>query len=61
MGSEKTKESKWDLASASACVKRNGGKISGRRISATKSGIKVLGAIDYLVKYHKFIKFSGGK
>jgi hypothetical protein len=43
------------------CIKRTGGKIKGRKITHPKAGIKVLGAIEYLCNYHKFIKFTGGK
>lgn len=51
---------KWDLATAIAMIKRNGGRVTKNKVSHPKPGLKVLGAIDYLVNYHKF-NFIGGK
>ena len=44
-------EGKWNLLTASTCVLRNKGKIKGGHIVHLEPGIKVLGAIDYLVHY----------
>ena len=47
-------ESKWTIETAAACIKRTGGKITKKKIVHKKPGIKVLGAIDYLIHYQKF-------
>ena len=44
----------WNLDSAKKCVERNGVKVKGKMIHVIKAGIKVLGAVDYLVKVHKY-------
>ena len=44
---------KWDKYSAKSMVVRNGGRFSGKSILA-RPGIKVLGAIDFLVKKHGY-------
>jgi len=46
---------KWDLDSARHCIMRNGGGVSGRTIEMETAGLHILGAIDYLVHYEKFI------
>ncbi len=50
-------EGKWSVNSATQMVKRNGGKIYKHNdvcyIETKSPGLKVLGAIDYLVNYHK--------
>jgi len=52
-------EGKWNLETACNCITRNGGKISseGKKISFGKNspGLKILGAIDYLVHYCGFV------
>lgn len=46
--------SEWDLKSATECVSRNGGSVRDNRVTAPKRpGIKVWGAIDYLVNHQK--------
>lgn len=45
---------KWDLETAKACLARNGVTVSGGNITFKRAGIKVWGAIDYLVHVHKF-------
>jgi hypothetical protein len=46
---------KWDVVSAVACIKRNRGRVSkDKKITHPGPGIKVLGAIDYLVHYQGF-------
>ena len=44
----------WDVLSAVACIKRTRGRVVKNKISHPGPGIKVLGAIDYLVNYCKF-------
>jgi len=44
----------WNLDSAKKCVVRNGVKVKGRSLHVIKAGIKVQGAIDYLVKVHNY-------
>jgi hypothetical protein len=46
----------YDEKSAKACVTRNGGKFTGNQIKIKRAGIKVLGAIDYLIRKHKYIR-----
>lgn len=47
---------KWDHISAKKAIERNGGKIKGKVIYFPKAGIKMLGAIDYLVNYCGYTK-----
>jgi hypothetical protein len=49
-------KSKWDKFSAIDCIKRAGGHVVGNGIIITQPGIKVLGAIDYLVNHCKMIR-----
>jgi len=42
---------KWTLESAVECIKRNGGMVADKGIFYQNPGIKILGAIDFLVKY----------
>ena len=48
------KKDKWNKATAGNAIIRNGGKIKGNTIFFPKAGIKMQGAIDYLVNYCKF-------
>ena len=41
---------KWTIESAKACISRNNGTIADKGITILRPGIKVLGAIDYLLK-----------
>ena len=45
----------WDEELAKACINRTRGKITGNKITHPGPGIKVLGAIDYLVNYKKYV------
>lgn len=45
----------WDLESAKKAIANKGGRFTGNQIAIVSPGIKVLGAIDYLVKQHKYI------
>ena len=53
-------EDKWNIQTASECIKRTGGSVSRSRIVHSHPGLKVLGAIDYLVNTHKYT-FSAEK
>jgi len=44
----------WDLESAKKCAEKNGVKIKGKMIHVIKAGIKVQGAVDYLIKVHNY-------
>jgi hypothetical protein len=46
----------WTIESAKRCIERNKGKIKDKKITIAKLGIKVLGAIDFLINYHNYIK-----
>jgi len=62
MSTEEKTESKYDVASAVACIKRTGGKVTKKgHISHPKPGLKVLGAIDFLVNHNKYKFINGGK
>lgn len=52
------KEEKWNIETAKACIFRNGGKISGKKITIGKAGLKVWGAIDFLINYHKYSRIE---
>jgi hypothetical protein len=54
-------ESKWDVASATAALERNGAKVSDRVIRISSPGLKLLSAIDYLVNRQKFIFIKTNK
>ncbi len=41
--------------SARKRITRKGGSFKGRQIVIARAGLKVLSAIDYLVKYHKYV------
>jgi hypothetical protein len=45
---------KWDEVTAKQCLKRNGIDVKGKSITLKRAGIKVWGAIDYLVNNHKY-------
>jgi len=45
---------KYTEDKAVSMIKRNRGKVGLKTIRCTTPGIKVLGAIDYLVKRHKY-------
>ena len=53
----------WTEVSAASTITRNGGNIVGNHISCAQPGLKLLGAIDYLVSQHKYTwsKSSPGK
>lgn len=56
MGNSKsTENSKWDMSTARLIIERTGGKIDGGKITHPSPGLKVLGAIDYLVNYCKYV------
>jgi len=48
----------YDIYTAKARINRNGGRIKGKQIFHRQPGLKLLGAIDYLVNYHKFSFFK---
>lgn len=50
---------KWELDSAKKLISSRGGMIKENQISIANPGIKTLGAIDYLVTYHKFTYLKG--
>ena len=52
---EAVSKSKWDLHTAKSCIARTGGSVKGGVIKHKNPGLKVLGAIDYLVGNHKHI------
>lgn len=43
---------------AKSKLTRNGAKIRGKRITILEPGLKLLGAIDYLVNKHKYSWFT---
>ncbi len=45
---------KWNKTTAINIIAKNGGKIKGNVIYFPNAGIKIQGAIDYLVNYCKF-------
>jgi hypothetical protein len=45
----------WTIITATESIKRTRGKVVGNKITHPGPGIRVLGAIDYLVNYCKFI------
>lgn len=47
---------KWTLESAKSMITRNDGMIAGSKLWHPRPGIKMLGAIDYLVKKHKYVR-----
>ena len=53
---EETEGGKWDVATAKACISRNGGRVISKLVSFGRAGpgIRVLGAVDYLVHYCGF-------
>lgn len=51
--------SKWSVASATACVERNGGKVGVKQVSHDTPGLKVLSAIDYLVNHCGYMWVRG--
>lgn len=53
-------DGKWNLQSACNCVVRNGGKADPykKTVSHPQPGIKLLGAMDYLCNYQKFVRRS---
>jgi hypothetical protein len=53
---EEESNMEYDEASAKFRVTRNGGKFKGKQITIKRAGIKVLGAIDYLVNKHKYFR-----
>jgi hypothetical protein len=61
---EKKRHDKWDKYSAAASITRNGGLVDvGRKQlwCPPTVGIKVLGAIDYLVNHQKFARVLDNK
>ena len=44
----------YTVETARACIERNGGKCGAKSISHPAPGLKVLGAIDYLVNRHGY-------
>lgn len=47
---------RWTKDEAIAAIRRNGGTVSDKGITIPRAGIRVLGAIDYLVNhcgYHR--------
>lgn len=51
---------KWNLQTACECLIRNGGKANPyeKKVSHPKPGIKILGAIDYLIGQHRFMRIA---
>jgi hypothetical protein len=47
-------KSKYTVESASKRITANGGKIGGKVIEIEKPGLKILGAISYLVNKHGY-------
>lgn len=47
---------RWTENTARDMVKRTGGSVGAKQVKHTLPGIKVLGAIDYLVKVHKYAR-----
>lgn len=47
---------KWEKHTALAAIQRNGGKIKGKIIYFMNAGIKMQGAIDYLVNYCGYVR-----
>lgn len=47
---------KWDKNKAISAIIKNGGRIKGNVIHFPNAGIKMQGAIDFLVNYHKFVR-----
>ena len=45
---------KWTEQTARKMIERNGGKIRENSITIPRCGIKVLGAIDYLVNHRRY-------
>ena len=54
MSELKTREDRWDIQEAKETIQRNGGKIKDKQIVIGNAGIKVLGAIDFLINYHGY-------
>ena len=47
---------RWTIESAIAIVKGTDGLVAGGQVWHPRPGIKVLGAIDFLVKKHKYVR-----
>jgi len=45
---------RWTIDTAKACIQRNKGRVGQGQIRAINPGLKVLGAIDFLVNFHKY-------
>lgn len=54
-------DSKYTVEAASEVIHRNGGLIKDKTIIHKAPGLKVLGAIDFLVNHNKFIWLKGDK
>ncbi len=48
---DKVGKSKWSEESARSMIERNGGKCGHKKVYHPSPGLRVLGAIDYLVNY----------
>ncbi|MHA2063254.1 MAG: hypothetical protein ACXABY_02615 [Candidatus Thorarchaeota archaeon] len=51
-------EGRWTELDARAVVSRTNGICAGKQVWHPRPGIKVLGAIDYLIKKHKYIRVA---
>jgi hypothetical protein len=51
-------DGKWTIETAKASLLRNGADIKGKQITMKRAGIRVWGAIDYLINKHKFSFFK---
>ena len=49
---------KWTEDSAKKKIISNGGTVKGKQIAHSHPGLKLLGAIDYLVNHHKYTWFK---
>lgn len=50
------KSDRWTEDTARAIIDRTGGKVGHKTVFHDRAGIKVLGAIDYLVNYKKYTR-----
>lgn len=49
---------KWEKETAKAAIERNGGVVAGKQVKHPFPGLKLWGAIDYLVNQHGFTFFK---
>lgn len=46
---------KWTEKTAKEAIKRNGGSIGHLQIRIQNPGLRILGAMGYLINYHRFV------